>query len=121
MANLLKPSPNSPPPLITVRVLGNGAIGNPSCVYLFTDNNRYLFNCGEGTQRLANELKVKLLRIENVFLTRTTWDKFGGLPGLSMTLKGIGTKNLTVHGPSDVIDLYGMTRFFGVDAQLGIN
>jgi len=43
--------------LVYLQVLGNGGKGNPKSLFLFTDNKKYLFNCGEGVQRLANEFK----------------------------------------------------------------
>lgn len=40
---------------LTFHVVGNGGPGNPSCIYVVSDHHRYLFNCGEGTQRLCSE------------------------------------------------------------------
>lgn len=50
------------PGTVNLQVLGSGANGAPAAVYLFTDQARYLFNCGEGTQRLAHEHKTRLSR-----------------------------------------------------------
>ncbi|EDW32383.1 GL11605 [Drosophila persimilis] len=61
------------PGTVNLQVLGAGANGSPSAVYLFTDQSRYLFNCGEGTQRLAHEYKTRLSRLEQIFVTRNTW------------------------------------------------
>ena len=38
-------------------VLGNASKGNPRALFVSTDHINYLFNCGEGTQRLALEHK----------------------------------------------------------------
>jgi hypothetical protein len=46
-----------PSNVVQLHVLGNGSIGNPRALYVSTDRNSYLFNCGEGTQRLAHEHK----------------------------------------------------------------
>lgn len=54
------------PGSVNLQVLGAGANGAPSAVYLFTDQSRYLFNCGEGTQRLAHEHKTRLSRLEQI-------------------------------------------------------
>ena len=43
-----------------ISVLGNGSRGNPKAIYVTTDRSSYLFNCGEGTQRLATEHKYVL-------------------------------------------------------------
>nr|AGC92712.2 Ribonuclease Z-like protein [Heliconius erato] len=84
---------------VYLQVLGSGARGAPNTLYLFTDQKRYLFNCGEGTQRLAHEHKVKLSKLEQIFITNKTWNNIGGLPGLSLTLQDVGVPNITLHGP----------------------
>lgn len=68
-----------------------------------------MFNCGEGTQRLAHEHKTKLARLEHIFMTRTTWDRTGGLPGLSLTLQDTGVPNLTLHGPDGLVRSFDLT------------
>lgn len=87
------------PSCIYLQVLGNGSNGAPRVVFLFTDQLRYLFNCGEGTQRLANEHKTKLCRLQAVFVTRSIWSTCGGLPGLSLTLRDVDVEELHVQGP----------------------
>lgn len=75
---------------------------------------RYLFNCGEGTQRLAHEHRIKLTRMEHIFLTRKTWNRFGGVPGLCLTLQEIGVPKLNLHGPTGIKDIFDSTRKFVV-------
>ncbi|XP_055386700.1 ribonuclease Z, mitochondrial [Condylostylus longicornis] len=100
------------PGTVNLQVLGNGSSSAPAVVYLFTDQNRYLFNCGEGTQRLAHEHKTKLSRLEHIFMTRTSWDRLGGLPGLTLTVQDSGVPNLTLHGPPGLDEIFrGMERF----------
>ena len=82
-----------------LQVIGTGGGEVPPCLFLFTDTRRYLFNCGENVQRFCHEHKVKVSKLENVFVTRVTWDNLGGLPGLAMTLRDIGITELTIHGP----------------------
>ena len=63
--------------------LGTGAADfNPSG-FLFFDQARYLFNCGEGTQRFFVQHQVKLTRLNAVFLSGLSWNHVGGLPGNS--------------------------------------
>lgn len=69
------------------------------------DPSRYLFNCGEGTQRLANEHKTKIARLEHIFMTQTKWQHIGGLPGLSLTVQDTGVPELTLHGPPGLVCL----------------
>lgn len=45
------------PGRVSLTVLGNGGPGNPSTVVLLSDQKSYMFNCGEGAQRLAHEHK----------------------------------------------------------------
>ncbi|TPX31232.1 hypothetical protein SmJEL517_g05361 [Synchytrium microbalum] len=68
-------------------------------VILHLDSGRYLFNCGEGTQRIAVETSMKLSRIRNVLLTRTSWDCIGGLPGMLLTLADQDVTGINIHGP----------------------
>lgn len=71
-------------------------------VTLFTDSQRYLFNCSENTQRVCSEHKVRLGKLQNVFFTRLNWQNVGGLPGLAMTLRDMGTPFLRLHGPENL-------------------
>ena len=57
----------------------------PSVVTLFTDNQCYLFNCGEGVQRTLQSYKVSASRLNTVLLTSTAWRNTGGLPGFLLT------------------------------------
>lgn len=93
----------------------------PASVYLFTDQSRYLFNCGEGTQRLAHEHKTKLSRLEHIFMTRTSWSHIGGLPGLCLTVQDAGVPELTIHGPPGLEEMFKATRRFVVLRDLKVN
>lgn len=65
-----------------------------------------MFNCGEGTQRLCQEDGTKLGRLEYIFMTRSTWHRAGGLPGLSLTLQSYGISNLTLYGPDGLVKAF---------------
>lgn len=104
--------PQPRPADITLWVLGNGAPGNPKSLYVSTDQSRYLFNCGEGTQRLAHEHKMKLSRLEHVFFTHCSWSNIGGLPGLALTIQDIGVPEIFIHGPENIERLFEMTKSF---------
>lgn len=75
---------------------------------------RYLFNCGEGTQRLAHEHRTKLTRMEHIFLTRKSWHQFGGICGLCLTLQEIGVPTINLHGPSGINEIFDASRKFVV-------
>lgn len=69
-----------------IQILGSGTFDvNPS-VLVHYDNQkgckRYLFNCGEGTQRICLQNKLRLVKTRNIFLTRVNWECVGGLPGI---------------------------------------
>lgn len=64
-----------------LQVLGGINKERAPSLILHYDNQRYMFNCGEGTQRLCVENKLKLAKMKNIFLSRVDWDCVGGLPG----------------------------------------
>lgn len=82
---------------------------------------RYLFNCGEGTQRLAHEHKTKLTRLEHIFITRRSWHCIGGLPGLSLTIQDAGVPHITLHGPRKLHDVFHAMRKFVILKQLKVD
>ena len=51
-------------------------------IRLLTQSRTYMFNCGEGIQRVA-QLRGRLPRLSDIFLTRLNWDVTGGLPGIA--------------------------------------
>ncbi|EFJ44962.1 hypothetical protein VOLCADRAFT_118548, partial [Volvox carteri f. nagariensis] len=55
-------------------------------VLLFFNNERYLFNAGEGIQRLFREHKIKISQINAYFITRITTETLGGLPGMALSV-----------------------------------
>eukprot|EP01061_Rhynchopus_euleeides_P013281 TRINITY_DN23206_c0_g1_i1.p1 TRINITY_DN23206_c0_g1~~TRINITY_DN23206_c0_g1_i1.p1 ORF type:complete len:744 (+),score=257.81 TRINITY_DN23206_c0_g1_i1:43-2274(+) len=56
---------------------------------LVFDEQRFLFDAPEGTQRYCTECKVKMQKVQGVFITRTHPDTLLGLPGLLLTLREI--------------------------------
>lgn len=112
---------NAIPSLVSVGVLGNGGLGAPSGIFITTDHHTYLFNCGEGTQRLAQEHGWRLAKCSNVFITHATWQKVGGLCGFGLTLQSIGVPRLSLHGSRKLIPLFDHTAPFGVNSDLTIS
>lgn len=101
-------------------MVGNGGIGEPRAVVLCTDHTHYLFNGGEGTQRLAHEHHVKLTRLEHFFITRPTWRNMGGLPGLCLTVQETGVPGVMLHGPEGTRDLFKATEKFVILNRLNV-
>ncbi|XP_010487479.1 PREDICTED: zinc phosphodiesterase ELAC protein 2-like isoform X2 [Camelina sativa] len=83
-------------------------------VLLFFDKQRFIFNAGEGLQRFCTEHKIKLSKVDHIFLSRVCSETAGGLPGLLLTLAGIGEEGLSVNvwGPSDLKYLVDAMRSF---------
>ncbi|GAB2250152.1 hypothetical protein Droror1_Dr00013511 [Drosera rotundifolia] len=100
-----------------VQVLGTGMDTqdtSPS-VLLFFDKQRYLFNAGEGLQRFFTEHKIKLSKIDQIFLSRVCSETAGGLPGLLLTLAGMGEEaglSVNIEGPSDLKYLVNAMKSF---------
>ena len=64
-----------------IQILGTNTHDSMPSVLVHFDSQRYLINCGEGTQRFCAEHKIRWSNLQKVFLTRTHWDAMGGLPG----------------------------------------
>ena len=99
---------------IYFQAVSNGAPGSGNALFLYTDANRFLFNCGEGTQRLALEYcgHGTLSYLTDIFVTRKSWDNLGGLPGMFLSIRSTGAPDVTVHGPIGVNELHDITKTF---------
>ncbi|CAI9753794.1 unnamed protein product [Fraxinus pennsylvanica] len=105
-----------------VQILGTGMDTqdtSPS-VLLFFDKQRFIFNAGEGLQRFCTEHKIKLSKIDHIFLSRVCSETAGGLPGLLLTLAGIGDVGVSVNiwGPSDLKYLVDAMKSFILNAAM---
>ncbi len=88
------------------------ALGNGDALLLYTDQDRVLFNCGEGTQRIVAGTSPPraLAQLSNLFFTSRRWRRLGGFPGMCLTVRAAGAPDVTVRGPGG--DGGGMPRFF---------
>ncbi|KAK8810465.1 hypothetical protein WA158_007040 [Blastocystis sp. Blastoise] len=68
------------------------------------DKSKYLFNCGDGTQRICMEYKVHLKKLNALFLSSLTPEKIGGLAGMLLTIYDIGVRKLDIYGPEGIIN-----------------
>ncbi len=69
-------------------------------------NNFYLIDCGEGTQLQLKKYKVKINKINAIFISHLHGDHFLGLFGLISTMSLLGrTKDLYVFGPRGLSDI----------------
>ncbi|XP_037350676.1 zinc phosphodiesterase ELAC protein 2 isoform X1 [Talpa occidentalis] len=87
------------PNTVYLQVVAAGGRDSGAALYVFSEYNRYLFNCGEGVQRLMQEHKLKVARLDNIFLTRMHWCNVGGLCGMILTLKETGLPKCVLSGP----------------------
>ncbi|KAM3329552.1 hypothetical protein ACQJBY_026541 [Aegilops geniculata] len=99
-----------------VQILGTGMDTQDTApsILLFFDKQRFIFNAGEGLQRFCTEHKIKLSKIDHIFFTRVCSETAGGLPGLVLTLAGMGDEGMSVNiwGPSDLDFLAGAMKSF---------
>ncbi|OMJ07567.1 Ribonuclease Z [Smittium culicis] len=95
--------------------------GSVPTLLVHLEKARYLFNCGEGTQRLFNENTVKISKLKTIFSTQNSWSHIGGLPGLLLTLGSIGITNLNVYGPKNIDKTLDATRHFTQQAAVSFN
>ncbi|EQC33229.1 hypothetical protein, variant [Saprolegnia diclina VS20] len=95
---------------VSLNVLGTGSDGTEgSLVFSITKHGvysddatvvrRYMFNCGEGTQRLCGETGIKLGSLNSMFLTRLDPMNAAGIPGMILALGTCGAPRLDVVGP----------------------
>ncbi|PWA65919.1 hypothetical protein CTI12_AA334150 [Artemisia annua] len=105
-----------------VQILGTGmdTQDTSSSVLLFFDKQRFIFNAGEGLQRYCTEHRIKLSKIDHIFLSRVCSETAGGLPGLLLTLAGTGEEGISVNvwGPSDFKYLVDAMKSFIPNAAM---
>ncbi|XP_040966559.1 tRNAse Z TRZ4, mitochondrial-like [Gossypium hirsutum] len=88
-----------------IQILGVGMDTHDTMpsILLFFDRQRFIFNAGEGLQRFCAEHKIKLSKIDHICLSRVCSETVGGLPGLLLTLAGMGDGvPVNIWGPSNL-------------------
>ncbi|KAN0022731.1 hypothetical protein ACTFIU_005467 [Dictyostelium citrinum] len=84
----------------------------PTTSYLFSDSDRYFFDCGEGFQKFTKgRPNITLGKVKSLFITKLTWDCIGGLIGLFLTLAEYNIK-IKVYGPKGLHKLFTASREF---------
>lgn len=86
-----------------INVLGCGSakpspVHNPSCTVVNFRENLFMIDCGEGAQKELQRQRLKLPRLNHIFLTHLHGDHVFGLPGLigTMALSGL-EGDITIH------------------------
>jgi ribonuclease Z len=89
-------------------ILGCGAAAptgkhNPSAQVLNIHDKLFLVDCGEGSQMQMRKFKVKMQRINEVFISHMHGDHYLGLMGFISSMHLLGRKaKLTVYGPEEL-------------------
>uniref|UniRef100_A0A9J8BK35 Zinc phosphodiesterase ELAC protein 2 n=1 Tax=Cyprinus carpio carpio TaxID=630221 RepID=A0A9J8BK35_CYPCA len=97
------------PSTVYVQVLGAGSRDNGASLYVFSEYNRcHLGNC---VCRLNCRL-IKIARLDNIFLTRMSWETVGGLSGMILTLKDTGVPQCVLSGPPQLEKYLQAIRVF---------
>ena len=81
-------------------------------VIVVTESSRFLFDSGEGIQRLCVEHRARIAKLEGVYLTRLSPETVSGLPGLCLTAADAGRTQLAVVGPKDTSSFWNSTGHF---------
>lgn len=75
----------------------------PTAQYLEINNQHFLIDCGEGTQRQMRKYKIGFSKIDHVFISHLHGDHFYGLVGLLATYGILSReKELHVFGPKGI-------------------
>lgn len=91
-----------------ITILGCGAAAptgkhNPSSQVVNLHDKLFLVDCGEGTQMQLRKFKVKLQRINHVFISHLHGDHYLGLMGFISSMHLLGRKSkLCIYGPPDL-------------------
>ena len=80
----------------------------PSCQVLNVRDNLMMIDCGEGAQLAVRRMKLKLMRMNHIFISHLHGDHCFGLPGLISTMALLNrTNSLTIHTFKDGAELFG--------------
>lgn len=96
---------------ITLHILGCGSAlptlrHNPSSQVLAFRNKAYMIDCGEGTQKQMRLAGIRLMNIDQIFISHLHGDHCFGLPGLISTFALLGRRqSLTIFSPPGLEEL----------------
>lgn len=76
---------------------------NPTSQHLAIQERCFLIDCGEGTQVQLRKHRLRIQKINHIFISHLHGDHFFGLIGLISTYHLLGrTTDLYIYGPSDL-------------------
>lgn len=94
-----------------IRILGSSSATptrtrHPSAQLVNFNEKLYLIDCGEGTQMQLRKYRIKLQRIDHIFISHLHGDHFFGLVGLVSSMHLLGrNKPLYIYGPAPLKDI----------------
>eukprot|EP00639_Heterosigma_akashiwo_P016397 CAMPEP_0206392696 /NCGR_PEP_ID=MMETSP0294-20121207/20150_1 /ASSEMBLY_ACC=CAM_ASM_000327 /TAXON_ID=39354 /ORGANISM="Heterosigma akashiwo, Strain CCMP2393" /LENGTH=217 /DNA_ID=CAMNT_0053845899 /DNA_START=62 /DNA_END=711 /DNA_ORIENTATION=+ len=97
---------------IYVQVVSVASDDSSPSLLLSTDKHKYMFNVGEGTQRLCTEHKLRVARVDRILLTEIKNESVGGLPGLILTVSDAEKEGLGLYGPPGTRRLIAASESF---------
>ena len=104
--NLKKRAPKIASNFVELKIISNGYLNGSKACVLSSSDSCFLINCGEGTTRG----KLKTSRVENILLTRLSWDSIAGLN--SVTSEMPDNLSVTMHAPFEFLKVNRkLTRF----------
>ena len=65
----------------------------PSCQVLNVRDNLMMIDCGEGAQLAVRRMRLKLMRLNHIFISHLHGDHCFGLPGLVSTMALLNRTN----------------------------
>ena len=79
----------------------------PSCQVLNVRDNLMMIDCGEAAQLGVRRMRLKLMRLNHIFISHLHGDHCFGLPGLVSTMALLKRSNsLTIHTFKDGVELF---------------
>ena len=85
---------------------------NPTAQVLNMHERYFLIDCGEATQIQMRRYKIKIQRIDHVFISHLHGDHYLGLPGLLGTMHLLGReKELHVYAPPGLKEIIEVNNF----------
>lgn len=98
-----------------ITILGCGAATPtskhlPSSQLITIHDKLFLMDCGEGTQMQLRREKVKIQKIQHIFISHLHGDHYLGLVGLISSMHLLGRKNsLHLYGPPELKELIDLS------------
>jgi len=106
----------------SVLILGNASaaptlLRNNTSQLVNVNEQYFLIDCGEGTQTKLRENKIKLQRLNHIFISHLHGDHYFGLMGLIQTMNLLGkTTPLYIYCPSNIEEIINVHFKFSESA-----